>query len=384
VDPSGVIEAVSNGLSHVPPVIIATVLLAGPTAIWLAARFLSPPELNKRIEPEVTSPLWVCVSCRSMNDEWLKRCYSCHAARPADAAVLTPDVAVSADAGDTALGPDVGIAVGPGRQVESAPAASWLEDVVGEALSRSGLQHPADEAPGWGGQTAAEPAAMLSQLPDDARAASVGPAAAMGPVPVAAGQERDSPLEPARPERRIKVPASPTPSRRREETGEPEAPLVVAVVRSPEGPEPSAEPAAPTATRRTRRRDPAGRIAAELARLPRARGVAAVVVEAPQSEIYVQFVRVGETIIGEAVGETNLSQLSAYRMGARMRARLPQLGWSPPADQASNAGNWTRTWPRSGWDPADVERLVIETFDEAYGIEAAGLTAFTDAGSASG
>jgi hypothetical protein len=84
------------------------------------------------------------------------------------------------------------------------------------------------------------------------------------------------------------------------------------------------------------------------------------------------------------VGETNLSQLSAYRMGPAMRSRLPKLGWSAPADPASSAGNWTRTWSWTEWDPATVERLVLRTFDEAYGIEAGVLRAFTDAGSASG
>jgi hypothetical protein len=108
-DPNGFFEAISAGLSRVPPGLIAAGLLAGPTVIWLILRFANPPDLAKReaVAPEIA--LWLCESCRSLNNDWRDRCYHCH--RPADAGV-----AVTLERPAT-FDPGVGIAVGPGLPI---------------------------------------------------------------------------------------------------------------------------------------------------------------------------------------------------------------------------------------------------------------------------
>ena len=108
-DPNGFFEAISAGLSRVPPGLIAAGLLAGPTVIWLILRFANPPDLAKREEVVPEIALWLCESCRSLNNDWRDRCYHCH--RPADA-----DVAVTLDRPAT-FDPGVGIAVGPGLPI---------------------------------------------------------------------------------------------------------------------------------------------------------------------------------------------------------------------------------------------------------------------------
>jgi hypothetical protein len=99
------------------------------------------------------------------------------------------------------------------------------------------------------------------------------------------------------------------------------------------------------------------------------RPTSSVVIEAPKTGIYVQFVRSAGGYRGESVGERNLTKLKAYHMGAVMRETLPRLGWAEPADPTIDSGNWTRAWPADAWDPSEVARLVVRTFVEAYGLE---------------
>ena len=96
---------------------------------------------------------------------------------------------------------------------------------------------------------------------------------------------------------------------------------------------------------------------------------ATVVIEAPETGIYVQFESSPEGVVGEAVGASNLSKLSAYHMGSAMQSKLPGLGWRPPMDPARDHGNWTHVWSSSEWDPASAARLVVRTFTEVYGLE---------------
>ncbi len=96
---------------------------------------------------------------------------------------------------------------------------------------------------------------------------------------------------------------------------------------------------------------------------------ATVVIEAPETGIYVQFASGPEGVVGEAVGEGNLSKLYAYQMGPTMRSMLPGLGWRQPVDSALDHGNWTQTWKFSDWDPVSIARLVVRTFSEVHGLE---------------
>jgi hypothetical protein len=124
----------------------------------------------------------------------------------------------------------------------------------------------------------------------------------------------------------------------------------------------------PVARARSHRAEAIDRVANGLASVG-AGSDAAVVVEAPETGVYVQFASVSQGIVGEAVGESNLSRLLAFRMGPSMQAELPRLGWRPPADPAIDHGNWTQSWSSPAWDPQSVARLVVRTFSQVYGLE---------------
>jgi hypothetical protein len=117
-DPNDVLTAITKALPKLPSALIAAALLGGPTAIWIITRIVRPPSLIKTAEepPEdLENLLWVCESCRSMNEDRLDRCYRCHLARTAEE---TPAVIHAAP--ETAMRP--GLAVGSGVPA-SAPAA---------------------------------------------------------------------------------------------------------------------------------------------------------------------------------------------------------------------------------------------------------------------
>lgn len=119
VDPNGLFEAILNGLSKVPSAMIAAALLGGPTAIWLIARFTNPPDLARREAEALENLLWICGSCRSLNENRLETCYRCHRLRGSES------IPVTLDPGRGGI-PEVGVAVGPGRPAERQTAHSWL------------------------------------------------------------------------------------------------------------------------------------------------------------------------------------------------------------------------------------------------------------------
>jgi hypothetical protein len=145
VDPTALINAILDGLAKVPPGLFAAIILGGPTAIWLIVRFGHPPDGRKADPTAMEEFLWVCVWCRSINEDTRDSCYSCHRSRTAQdvpggaAPGLTP-----LTGSGTWIGPGVGIAVGPGRLAESQPTGSWLGgEAVGDARTdedSSGLE----------------------------------------------------------------------------------------------------------------------------------------------------------------------------------------------------------------------------------------------------
>lgn len=102
--------------------------------------------------------------------------------------------------------------------------------------------------------------------------------------------------------------------------------------------------------------DPAARIAVVLGRLTSGHA-SAVIVDAHGSGIYLQFARDRDTIVGEAVGERNLSKLQAYRIGPRLARMLPDLGWGPPRSGHQHAGNWSRSWQLDEWAAAEGAKV---------------------------
>ena len=118
VDLNGLMDAIVNGISRLPSALVAALLLAGPTAIWLIARFTNPPDSGKPAEAGETL-LWVCESCRSINDHVVDKCYRCHRPRGAESG------AIVVEPGRIRV-PGVGIAVGPGVPGSQPTASSWL------------------------------------------------------------------------------------------------------------------------------------------------------------------------------------------------------------------------------------------------------------------
>jgi hypothetical protein len=73
------INTIRAGIGLVPPVVIAIVLLGGPTAGWLLYRFVVQPRNMRMLGIERTA-MWVCPDCRSVNGLLMDRCYRCDAA----------------------------------------------------------------------------------------------------------------------------------------------------------------------------------------------------------------------------------------------------------------------------------------------------------------
>ena len=155
MDLSAFIESLQRGFGAIPPIAIALVLLAGPTAALIGYRLIGVAR-RMQTTPEVeAAPLWVCHDCRSVNELRVSRCYRCGLDRdqhehveivvdqpairpmPAEvpagspfAAVATggragPGVPVMADL-ETLARP---VAVGPGRDPEDALVSLDLTQV---------------------------------------------------------------------------------------------------------------------------------------------------------------------------------------------------------------------------------------------------------------
>ena len=101
VDIENLFRALQAGIGLVPPVLIAIVLLGGPTASWLLYRFVVQPRTRRRFGRSDAPSMWVCPNCRSVNELRMRRCYRCDAlpdeseievidARPAGPVRLTP------------------------------------------------------------------------------------------------------------------------------------------------------------------------------------------------------------------------------------------------------------------------------------------------------
>jgi hypothetical protein len=168
VDPTALISAILDGLSKVPPGLFAAIILGGPTAIWLIVRFGHPEDGRKQDPSAMEEFLWVCVWCRSINEDMRDSCYSCRRSRSGQdvPGVSAPGLAPSS-APRTWIAPGVGVAVGPGRPAEAQGSGSWL------GAERSGAARPDEEAP--------EP----ERVPVPAAASRRRSAAASGPRPVA-------------------------------------------------------------------------------------------------------------------------------------------------------------------------------------------------------
>lgn len=171
IDLSSLVEFLQRGVATVPPVVIAIVLLAGPTAALIGYRMIGYRMMDaaRRMQSsgEVeAAPLWLCQDCRSVNELRVSRCYRCGAERDAAGEIElvvdhptspptffevpagSPFAALSASTSRAAgEGPGTrviadpsfprdSIAVGPGGPVD---ATAWSEVGAGEEAPGDGL-----------------------------------------------------------------------------------------------------------------------------------------------------------------------------------------------------------------------------------------------------
>lgn len=76
LDPFGALESLERAIGVPPAAIVAIILLAGPTAIWLLYRFVVQPRTSRYAETGLDL-LWVCERCRSANEVRTSHCYRC-------------------------------------------------------------------------------------------------------------------------------------------------------------------------------------------------------------------------------------------------------------------------------------------------------------------
>jgi len=166
IDFGAIGESLQRGFGEIPPIAIALVLLAGPTAALIGYRLIGVAR-RMHTSPEVeAAPLWVCHDCRSVNEFRMAHCYRCGMARESggeievivDAPIARPST-FEAPAGSpfAALGGTVeghdrgpgipvmadaatatdGVAVGPGRPIErEAEAVSLPAEELASSVER--------------------------------------------------------------------------------------------------------------------------------------------------------------------------------------------------------------------------------------------------------
>ena len=139
------LQAVEESIGLLPSAIIAAVLLGGPTAGWLLYRFVVQPRSTRYRAIDNTSIMWVCSSCKSVNELRSDRCYRCdRVPDEADLHVIDPNLGMPIPIHQpiVASAPPVvnvpvpsattGIPVGPGvSDLASLPGLTGLTGVRG-------------------------------------------------------------------------------------------------------------------------------------------------------------------------------------------------------------------------------------------------------------
>ena len=131
-------NALRAGIGLVPPVLIAIVLLGGPTAGWLLYRFVVQPRTRRRFGRSDAASMWVCPNCRSVNELRMRRCYRCDAL-PDEAEIEVIDARPTGPVRLTPVGPGLDLG-GPSTprprpisRIERAEEV-WVEDETWERL----------------------------------------------------------------------------------------------------------------------------------------------------------------------------------------------------------------------------------------------------------
>lgn len=123
------VRSLETGIAMLPSAMIAVILLAGPTAVWLLYRFVVAPRTSRYRHTGIGA-MWVCPDCRSVNELRISQCYRCdYVADDAELHVIDPqlDAPVPLAAPMTAV--TTAVAVGPGR-----PDPSPLPGMTGTSV----------------------------------------------------------------------------------------------------------------------------------------------------------------------------------------------------------------------------------------------------------
>jgi hypothetical protein len=128
------INSLRAGIDVVPTVLIAIVLLGGPTAAWLLYRFVVQPRSMRARAAAVVggAAMWVCPTCRSVNDLAQTRCYRC-VATPNEDELEVIDASPAGPIHLTAVGRGLNLGrrdVGTGAPIARIERAAtvWIED----------------------------------------------------------------------------------------------------------------------------------------------------------------------------------------------------------------------------------------------------------------
>jgi hypothetical protein len=189
------IDTIRAGIGAIPPVIVAIVLLGGPTAGWLLYRFVVQPRtMRMRMRGLDPSAMWVCANCRSVNALRLSRCYRCDALQ-VDGELEVVDTHPAGPIRLTPVGPGLDLG-GPGRPAGRPRPISHIERAPEIWVEQS------DEWEGW--NTEEELEQDRAALPDLAAMTEVPgrptvsrPAVARPRRAIVAGGSRDPDDSPA-------------------------------------------------------------------------------------------------------------------------------------------------------------------------------------------
>ena len=198
VDIEQYISALRAGIGIVPPVLWAIVLLGGPTAGWLLYQFVVQPR-TVRMRGSDRSAMWVCHSCRSVNDLRMPRCYRCDA---------TPDEEALEVIDSRPTGPIPLTPVGPGLDLGGSPTS--LPRPISRIERADEVWVEEEE---WHGEVVQREAAALPEVAamTEVGQASNGRWSARPPGPIPVGPGRPAVARPAVARPRRAVVAGPVP-----------------------------------------------------------------------------------------------------------------------------------------------------------------------------
>jgi hypothetical protein len=164
---NGLIESLQRGVATIPPVVIAIGLLAGPTAALVGYHVIGYRVVGMARRLQLSShvdvpPLWVCRSCRSVNEVRLSRCYRCGREAASDVEFVFAQPSASPAFFEVPAGsPFAALSAATNQSAGENPGMPVMAD---SSFSRDpvavGPGHPVD-APAWPVFPEVEPARLV-------------------------------------------------------------------------------------------------------------------------------------------------------------------------------------------------------------------------------